>query len=48
MTKIKTSVSLSTDSLAWLAEEVNSKRFRSVSHAVDWLIEQEKSKKRSF
>lgn len=48
MAKIKTSISLSTDSLEWLAEEIELKRFRSVSHAVDWLIEQEKSKKRSF
>jgi Arc/MetJ-type ribon-helix-helix transcriptional regulator len=38
--KKKTSVALSEETLEWIAEKIKEKRFSSVSHAVEYAIEQ--------
>jgi len=39
MTKKKTSVTLEEDTLKWIRKKIEEKRFRSVSHTVEFAIE---------
>jgi Arc/MetJ-type ribon-helix-helix transcriptional regulator len=38
--KVKTSISLDEDVLKWLDKEIAKKRFASVSHAIEYALEQ--------
>jgi Arc/MetJ-type ribon-helix-helix transcriptional regulator len=39
MPRRKTSVSLDEDTLKWISEKIKEKKFRSVSHAVEYALE---------
>jgi len=42
--KFKTSVALSQETLDWVNGQIKSKKFSSVSHAFEYLVEQEKNR----
>ena len=47
MTKKKTSVSLDEETLEWIKKKIREKRFASISHAVQYALEQLKEKEDS-